>query len=200
MNNNIYEQKDGVYIKEFINIDLKKRYVEEYKERSNNTNYYNPEVYKLRKNWVESRVDITKSFDYGAGLKPYYKQIENNLQPLGIYDKYQEPYTEFNRDLFNQSHSILFFDVVEHFLQPEMFLSILPQKNLLISVPCVPESNFKNLNQIKNWKHYRPEHYIYANREGWELILKSSGWNIIECGEWEAPIREDILCIFAKRE
>jgi len=198
--NNVYEIKEGLYIKEFINIDLNKRYIEEYRERELNTNYYNPDVYTLRKAWIESKIDIRKAFDHGCGLRPWYTQIENQHKPLYSYDKYQEPYTLFNRELFNQAESIIMSDVIEHYVQPEEILSILPQKYLLISVPCVPIKYFYNINQIKDWKHYKDEHYIYANKEGWEHILNESGWTIIDSGEWEAPIREDILCLFAKRK
>lgn len=198
--NNIYDKKDGLYIKEWQTIDLNKRYVDEYKEREITTNYYNPQVFINRYEWISKRIDITKAFDYGCGLKPFYLNIPEPVQPMGMYDKYIEPHTIFNLNDFNNSESIIMSDVLEHFTDPESFLQMLPQKNLIISVPCVPINNFYCIYQIKDWTHYKNEHYIYANKEGWEYILNQSGWGIIDSGEFEAPIRKDILCIHATRD
>lgn len=196
----IYNKKDGLYIQAWEYVNNKELYVDKYQERSNNTNYYNPEVYKLRKKWVESRINITKAFDYGAGLKPYYNQIENNKKPLGMYDPYVEPYNIFNRDNWLNSETLLLFDTIEHMYDPHSFLNIIPQKQLIMSLPCVQIKYFYHLDQIKDWRHYRPsEHLLYANEEGIIEILNNTGWNIIDMGYYEKEIRKDILCIYAKR-
>jgi len=196
----IYNKKDGLYIQAWEYTDNKELYIDKYQERSKNTNYYSKEVYKLRKSWVESRVDITKSFDHGAGIKPYYNQIPENNKPLGMYDPYVEPYNIFNRNDWLNSETLLLFDTIEHMYDPQSFLNIIPQNQLIMSLPCVPIKYFYHLDQIKDWKHYKPaEHLLYSNEEGIIDILEDCGWTIIDSGEFEAPIRTDILCIYAKR-
>lgn len=196
----IYNQKKGLYIQAYEPFDNNKRYQDEYTERANTTPYYNPEVFKARKKWIESRIDLTKAFDYGAGMSPYYTKLPENKQPMGMYDKYTEPYQIFNTHDYFNSESILLLDVLEHLYDPHLFLRTIPHKNLLISIPCVPYKYFYHLDQIKDWKHLRAgEHLLYANEEGIYDILEECGWTIKESGEWEGPIREDILCLIASR-
>lgn len=197
----IYNSKDGLYIQAYEEFDNNKRYKDEYLTRMETTPYYNYDVFLSRKKWVEDRINIEMAFDYGAGLQPYYKNIECNKQPLGIWDKYVEPYTKFELKNYMKAETIMLYDVIEHIYDVHSFLQILPQTNLIMSIPCVPYSNFNSMDQIKTWRHFRAgEHLLYANKEGIFDILQETGWNIIDSGEFEAPIRQDILCILATRK
>jgi hypothetical protein len=198
----IYNSKQDLWFMAWEKWNPVKRYTEEYQERAATTNYYNPEVFRLRKNWVTSNCDINQSFDYGCGMKPFHYDFETNTSPCkGLWDMYTDPFTKFDRTSFLNSKTLLLFDVLEHIYDPHSFLLTLPQRRLLMTIPVHPKEKLNSIEDIEGWKHTRPgEHFIYANEAGIVDIVTNAGWKVSDKGFWECPPREDILSLVLVRE
>lgn len=195
----IYNQIKGKYIQAWSYSNPEEIYVEKYINREKLINYYNPKLWTIRKEWVEKFIQLNEAYDYACGLHPFWKEL--NIEIKGMYDKYVPEYNKFNYNDYINSKTLMMFDFLEHVYDPFLLLQTIPQKQLILSLPIVQIPYFYNLNQIKEWQHYREdEHYLYSNEEGIIEILNNTGWNIIDMGYYEKEIRKDILCINCLRK
>lgn len=193
-----------MYIKEFKedkwifmneDIDFDKLYGEEYEKRIDN-NYYNPVVLDKRKEFINRFVNINKTYDFGCGRNPVAMD-----EKLYNYDPYVEKFKNFDYTKFMEAETILLFDVLEHFFDLKTVLTLIPQKYMIGTIPIVPNNDLKNIEQLKDWKHYKPgEHYFLMTEIGFKEILKLTGWDII-CFEYnECPPRQDIASFYCIRK
>lgn len=171
--------------------DLEKLYGEEYAEKYKNSvksGYYKSEVREKRLKFVEKFLPIEKCFDFGCSVNPL------SLNSLYNYDKYAKGFTTFDREKFNKAEGIMCFDVLEHMLDPGLFLDLLPQKYLFVTIPIYP-GPLETQNEIlfSNFKHLKiGEHCSYFTNEGFKEFAHRSGWNLEYEGMDECPPREHI--------
>jgi hypothetical protein len=197
----IYNQKKDLWLMAWADWNPAKRYTEEYQVRAETTNYYKPEVLQIRDSFVRSKCDLKTAFDYGCGMRPFHLNLKTKESDcLGMWDKYIEPHTKFDREAYMKSITLLLFDVLEHMHDPHAFLMTIPQKRLIMTIPVFPAATINTLEELEGWKHTRPgEHFIYATEAGIIDIVTESGWNIEYKGYPECPPREDILTLVLTR-
>lgn len=175
-------------------VDLEQVYTIEYVNyKGDPKQYYKSEVLDSRRNFVYRNCDIKKSYDYGCGTNPFY--INDESKPLHSYDKYVERYKEFNREAFFNTDTILFFDVLEHIFDLDVFLSMIPHKKIIATLPIWPNNELKSVNDLTNWKHYKPgEHIYYFTKNGFiEFVETKTPWKVTFFNnEIECPPRQDI--------
>lgn len=195
----IYNKKDGLYIQAWALYDPEKRYNEDYDLRP--SDYFDDRVIKARKNLVISNCDINKAFDYGCGKMPFHYNRETKSSICnGMWDKYVPEFQNFDRKVFENSTTLLLFDVIEHFYDPHSFLLTVPQKRIIMTLPIVQEPLF-NLEQISSWKHFKPgEHLLYTTEKGIVNIIEDCGWILEYFGYDECPPRKDIASIVIRRK
>jgi hypothetical protein len=186
----IIDKKENEYLAVFKFIDFSKIY--KYDERSKN--YYDENVRNIRKNFILKYTSYDKCFDYGCGQNPLL--IEYGVPS---FDKYIEKYSNFDIKAFRKSKFLLLFDVLEHFYDPAQFLSIIPQDNVILTIPIFKDE-IKDESSLYEWKHYKPgEHIWYWNEIGFKNYINKIGWEIVECCYNECPPRIDIQTYYIKR-
>lgn len=195
----IYNQEPGI-IQAWDLYDPNIQY-NEYYNSYRPENYFNPDVTNRRTKFVHDHCDISKSFDYGCGMRPFHYDFElETSQCKGLYDRYVEKFNVFNRKAFNESETLLMFDVLEHIYNPQQFLEIIPQSRVILTLPVYPKS-FNSLDEIKEWKHFKPgEHLLYCTENGIHTICKRAGYDIIISDYVECPPRSNILSLVIERE
>lgn len=189
----IYDYNENNWIAAWEYVDLKEKYNTTY---GHNKNYYDSTVHDNRRKLVEGYTDLKNCFDYGCGKTPFYNKDEVNYS----WDKYTEGFTEFDLDKFKESEVLLLFDVLEHIYDPESFLLTIPQNKCIITIPIVPGNTLKSLEDVKNWKHYKPgEHFWYFTLNGFETFINKINWRIVYSGQDECPPRSDIYSFIIER-
>lgn len=194
----VYNQKPDLWIMAWDLYNPNIRYNNDYHNRP--INYFDEKVTNARKNLVINKCDITKSFDFGCGMFPFhYNQETKESSCLGLWDKYVPEFQEFDKNAFLKSNTLLLFDVLEHIYDPHTFLMTLPQSRIIMTLPVFPEK-LNSLDQLKDWKHYKPgEHVLYTTEEGIIDIVNESGWDVEYKGYPECPPRQDIISLVLTR-
>lgn len=193
----IFEYDENNWIAEFIyRKSFDDLYNEEYDQKA--FNYYNPLVTKIRKEFVLNNTKLEDTFDYGCGRNP----IGGGYYPC--WDRYYKKYSYFDLNKYKKSKTLLLFDVLEHMLDPRAFLIQSHHEKIIITIPIVPFNEFNKINQICNWKHYRPgEHFFYFTESGIKKFCKEAFWNVTYFGWDECKscgcIREDVASIVLER-
>lgn len=162
--------------------------------------YFNPVVTKARTEFVNRNCDISESFDYGCGMNPFHYNFETETSLCrGLYDRYVEKFSYFDKIAFKESKTLLMFDVLEHIYNPQQFLEIIPQSKVILTLPVFPRK-FDTLDELKGWKHFKPgEHLLYCTRDGIHKLCERSGYDILESDYIECPPREDILSLVIQK-
>ncbi len=182
----VYEYNKNNWIAAWEYVNLEEKYATTY---GHTTTYYDPEVHARRRELVEEYVILRTSFDYGCGKTPFYKPEEVG----GAWDKYTVGFTKFNRIAWLHTESLLLFDVLEHIYDPESFLLNVPHNKCILTIPIVPGDKLESLDDIKDWKHYKPgEHFWYFTHNGFVKFVENIGWKIAYSGQNECPPRQDI--------
>ncbi len=146
---------------------------------------------ELRADYLTENVPTFKSvLDYGFGTGDFlhtmynlgYKTYGAEVNPEAWQQapRYIKPYLEgMNIDVTT------FYDSLEHIPDIEEIMETLQTKYLVISVP-----NFKGLDNMKNWRHYRPgEHIYYFNLNTLGKFVDKYGYKFITAGYPEDEIR-----------
>ena len=152
--------------------------------------YFDNRVTNARRNIVQKYANLYECFDFGCGTKPFAKD-----ECLYVWDNYVTEFSKFNLKKFQAAKTLLMFDVLEHLLDLENFLLMIPQPQLIVSIPIVPDNIELSIENLKNisWKHYRPkEHFWYFSDNGFKEYTKSCNWTIIYNDIPECPPRSDI--------
>ena len=189
----VYEYNENNWIAAWEHVNLKEKYSTTY---GHSNQYYSDIVHHNRRELVESYASLSSCFDYGCGKTPFYESYEIG----GCWDKYTEGFTKFDNKKYLSCSTLLLFDVLEHIYDPESFLLTIPQKQCIVTIPIVPGDTLKSLDEVKNWKHYKPgEHFWYFTLNGFKTFVENIGWKVIYCDKTECPPREDIFSFVLKR-
>lgn len=108
-------------------------------------------------------------------------------------------------------HCITLFDVLEHIEDPKDFLTFLSEKYLLpdgiiaLTTPNVAAIPMWQWNEMRRWKHYKPQEHLYLYTEsGLQSLCERVGLKPIHWGVEESDIRPgnpngDILTCVARK-
>lgn len=177
------------------NINFDELYGEEYEQRVGN-NYYNPTVIEARENFIKKFTSPELVFDYGCGRKPVFENEKSSN-----YDPYIDKFKNFDREKFLLADTIAFFDVLEHFFDLRTVLTILPHNKIIGTIPIVPNNHLKDIDQLFNWKHWKPgEHYFLFTENGFKEFFKECGWEVTYFEMDECPPRQDIYSFYCERK
>ena len=110
--------------------------------------------------------------------------VRENLQAAGL----------FADDVFHFD-GVCMWDSIEHMEDPDRFLRQRPNTHLFVSIPI-----FKDLNRIRESKHYRPgEHLYYWTGEGFVAFMELHGFRLLELSSHEMDAGRVDICAFAFR-
>lgn len=162
-----------------------------------NNNYFSNDVRENRKKFVEKFDNLENCFEYGCGPIPLDKKKLN-----GYYDPFVPEFSYFDIDKYKFANTLLIFDVLEHLIDLRNILRSIPFKQLITTIPIVPDEIFKDFSKLKTWKHYKPdEHIWYFTKLGFEEMIESCGWYIFEMTEnCECPPRSDVFSYCLRRK
>lgn len=88
------------------------------------------------------------------------------------------------------------WDVIEHVPNPEDYIKQMkPRSYLFVSIPT-----FKNLDQIRRSRHYRPgEHLYYFTEWGLPLWLEKYGFKLLDMSDFETKAGRDGITSYVFR-
>ena len=137
--------------------------------------------------------------DIGIGSGEFIKRRKRtwgyDINKAGVkWLKQQGLYTKN----FNDFDMITMWDVIEHCPSPEWYFNKFKKgMKLLTSIPI-----FKDLEKIRESRHYRPdEHYYYFTREGFIDYMSLYGFSLIEEADFEIGAgREEIYSFCFKKD
>ena len=153
------------------------------------------------------RIDLVNKYvsgkilDIGIGSGTFIERRGNclgyDVNPTGIkFLKEKELYFDPYENDLKDFEGITFFDVLEHIEDPTKILDRIGNQIVFVSIPI-----FKDKEQIRNSKHFRPtEHYHYFTEQGFLIYMWFNGFELVEkCdGEIKAG-REDIMTFVFRR-
>jgi hypothetical protein len=139
--------------------------------------------------------------DIGCGICQFINKLDegNEIKRCYGYDVIPETvsilkdkhlFFNIEKEDFKNFACITMWDVFEHLPEPEIILDKVKKYSYVImSIPI-----FKNFENIRKNKHYRPyEHYWYFTDKGLKKYMKEAGFQFIEKRDFEIKAgRKDI--------
>lgn len=124
--------------------------------------------------------------DFGCGSGAFLKYCESKLDVKGFDINPNTGNLNFS-NLFDDYEAVTFWDSLEHVKNPKKVLKALNPYYVFI---CTPSTDDIDLNNILNWRHYRPkEHIHYFSKDSLEKLLDSCGYGLLEFNYKESMIR-----------
>jgi SAM-dependent methyltransferase len=148
------------------------------------------ELAKIRADYVEEKLPPLHSVaDIGFGTGAFLKEMySRGYETYGreVISKAWETAPRHIQEYTNQTVDIItFFDSLEHIPNINAYMTTLSCKYVVISVP-----NFKGIQNIQKWTHYRPgEHIYYFNFQTLTKFMTKHGYVYISSGFPEDEIR-----------
>jgi SAM-dependent methyltransferase len=149
---------------------------------------------------VEKYCKYTNILDIGCGTGHFMRYYHDTVQCFVYgYDVLPDTvkwlqdnnmYIDPNNGIPKHIMGITMFDVIEHIPDPKKLLVKFPKNSYYIcSVPII-----ENIDNIKQWKHYRPkEHFHYWTLGGFINYMIENGFECLEHDDFEIKAgREDI--------
>lgn len=144
-----------------------------------------------------SLIDIGSGSGYLLDNLKIEKKYGYDINPASRnWLKKQGLWVDINKDV--SFDIICFFDVLEHLNEPDGLIKRFHKGTvIIISIPI-----FKNIEKVKDSKHYRPdEHYHYFTEYGIVLYMKQCGYRMILKNNDETLCgREDIMTFVFEKE
>jgi hypothetical protein len=167
-------------------------------------NYVSLEDTELGEKLTQFRCNLVLKYcnnilDVGIGSGSFLKYLKINkkgfdVNPHGIdwlieNKLFLNPY----KDNLKFINGFCFWDVIEHFENPNTILSLLPKKSFaFISIPI-----FNQIEWIQKSKHYKPnEHLCYFTTKGFIEFMKYIDFTLIEMSSQETILGRDSIMTF----
>jgi len=169
-----------------------------YKNRSNTD--MGRALSKFRQEYVNRFTD-GKILDYGSGYGTLVR-LDESKRWMG-YDIMEKTklhlgpkFDQNAENNFANYSAICFFDVLEHLYNPAKILGMIPIKSFaIVTMPIV--SNWNNLAQITQWKHWKPqEHILYSSHAGLIDFMKMNNLDLIDHSDYETVLGRDDIHTF----
>ncbi len=132
--------------------------------------------------------DRGEILDFGCGNGIFLKGLDRHFGIKRNFDI--NPYEGFTRIdfLLCKYDVVTCWDVLEHMESPAGFLRGIDTKYVFITVPN--RDDIKNLNEIQQWRHYRPhEHIHHYNLGSLSALLEACDFKLIEHNYNESKVR-----------